>query len=191
MMVCSWKFETKVDDELEEIIPKKVRKPSKPKGTLSDIEADPDESKSKKSKPREPTPEDLTEESSRDSIVESEIDTSNTSIEEESSISIEQPKKARGRPPKSTPQQSQKPPRARSVSVQPKVKSTPSSTAKPGVRGRKPKLSVVPETQMDISVVEEVDEIEEVELAPRPRQGSILPASVMRKTSSEVQPGDI
>lgn len=176
---------------MEEIIPKKVRKPSKPKGTFSYGQADPDESKSKKTKPREPTPEDLTEESSRDSIVESEIDTSNTSIEEESSISIDLPKKARGRPPKSTPQQSQKTPRARSVSVQPKVKSTPSSTAKTGVRGRKPKSSVVPETQMGISVVEEVDEIEEVELAPRPRQGSILPASVMRKTSLEVQPGNI
>ena len=50
-----------------------------------------------------------------------------------------------------------------------------------GVRGRKPKLAVVPETQMDISVVEEVDEIEEVELAPRPRQGSILPASADRE----------
>jgi len=170
---------------LEEIIPKKIRKPSKPKGKPSDMQSYADESKSKKSKPREPTPEDLTEESSRDSIAQSEIDTSNTSIEEEDSlILIDLPKKARGRVSKST----QKPPRARSVSVQPKVKSTPSSTAKTGVRGRKPKLAVVPETQMNISVVEEVDEIEEVELAPRSRQGSVLPVYEMRKASFEVEP---
>jgi hypothetical protein len=44
---------------------------------------------------------------------------------------------------------------------------------------------------MDISVLEEVDEIEEVELAPRPRQGSNLPAFATRKASVEVQPGNI
>jgi hypothetical protein len=151
------------------------------------------EDKSKATKPCEPSPEELTEESSLDSI-QSQNDTSNTSledIEEESSISIveQKPTKQRGRPRKST-SATPKPakPPAKSSSAQPtKAKSAPSSTAKApsagGVRGRKPKLAVVPETQLDISVAEEVDD---VEFAPRPRQESILPASVVRKTSLEV-----
>jgi len=40
---------------------------------------------------------------------------------------------------------------------------------------------------LEMSVVEEVDEdVEEVQIAPRSRQGSILPAFVSRKTSFEV-----
>jgi len=151
------------------------------------------EDKSKSTKPREPSPEELTEESSLESI-QSQNDSPNTSledIEEESSISIveQKPNKQRGRPRKST-NATPKPakPPAKSTSAQPaKTKSAPLSAAKGpsagGVRGRKPKLAVVPETQVDISVVEEVDE---VEFAPRPRQESILPASVVRKTSLEV-----
>ena len=156
-------------------------------GFGSDFEDD----KPKKTKQREPTPEELTEETTFDSV-ESEHDTPNTSIDEESSISMEKPIKPRGRPRKSisaTPQ----PKEPRTQSAQPKkVKSTPSSSAvKPaaGVRGRKPKLSVVPETQMEISIFEGVDEVEDVELVElvtRPRQGSILPASVTRKASFDV-----
>jgi hypothetical protein len=146
--------------------------------------------KSKKSKVLEPTPE-LSEESSKDSIqiVSDDDNTPNTPIEEEDSIEEKPVQKARGRPPKSvsaTPQPRPKP-RARSVSAQPSAtKSKPApSTAKTGVRGRKPKLSAVPETQVDdISVVEEdEEEVDDIELAPRPRQGSILPQSVTKKPS--------
>jgi hypothetical protein len=141
--------------------------------------------KSNKPKPRDPTPEELTDESSRETIqadIEKD-DTTNTSIEQESSISIENPpKRARGRPKKSqsaTPQPLN--PRQRSRSAQPpsKPKSTP-STAKSGVPSRKPKLAVVPETQVNVSTVEETDEFDEIVLDQRPRQGSILPQSVIR-----------
>lgn len=185
-----------VEDELDDMLPVKARKPSKPKGypaeerSLIPVKpADKEPVKSRKSKVREPTP-DLVEESSRESIqVESDVDnTPDTSIEEESSIEEKPVKKARGRAQKSvsaTPQPQPKP-RARSVSAQPsatKVKATP-TTASTGVRGRKPKLSAVPETQVDeISIVEEEDEVDDIELAPRPRQGSILPQSVTRKVS--------
>jgi hypothetical protein len=133
----------------------------------------------------------LSEESSRDSIqIGSDDDnTPNTSIEEESSIEEKPVRKARGRHPKSvsaTPQP-QPNPRARSASAQPSAtKSKPApSTAKTGVRGRKPKLSAVPETQVDdISDVEdEEDGVDDIELAPRPRQASILPQSVTKKAS--------
>ena len=54
------------------------------------------------------------------------------------------------------------------------------------MKGRKPKLAVVPETQVEeVSVVAEEEE-EEVEFVAGPRQGSILPASVARKPSFEV-----
>jgi hypothetical protein len=185
-----------VEDELDDMVPVKARKQAKPKGCLSTqstlilVKPSDKETKSKKSKVREPTPE-LSEESSKDSIQLGSDDdnTPNTSIEEESSVEEKPVQKACGRPPKSvsaTPQPQPKP-RARSVSAQPsatKAKPAP-STAKTGVRGRKPKLSAVPETQVDdISVVEEdEDEIDEIELAPRPRQGSILPQSVTKKLS--------
>jgi hypothetical protein len=149
-----------------------------------------DQVKRNKPKPLDPSPEELTDESSHESVQADIVndDTPNTSIEEESSISIESPpKRARGRPKKAqsaTPQPQN--PRKRSSSVQPtsKTKSTPSAT-KPGVPGRKPKMAVVPETQANISTVEEVDEVDEIDLAPRPRQGSALPQSV-RKPSFEV-----
>jgi hypothetical protein len=55
------------------------------------------------------------------------------------------------------------------------------------VKGRKPKLAVVPETQVEeVSVVVEEEEEEEVEFVAGPRQGSILPSSVARKPSFEV-----
>ena len=116
----------------------------------------------KRTKQREPTPE-LTEESSIDSIQELEADTSITSIEE-SFIQQSAQKKPRGRPPKTE---------------QAKVKSTPQPQTK-GVKGRKPKLAVVPETQVEVSIIEE-EEVDEIEIAPRPRQGSVLPASMTRK----------
>ena len=97
------------------------------------------------------------------------------------------PPKKRGRPPKSasaTPQPQAKP-RARSTSAQP---AGPERKTSAGVKGRKPKLAVVPETQVEeISVVEEVEEEDEVEIVARPRQGSILAGSVARKPSLEVR----
>ena len=117
----------------------------------------------KRTKQREPTPE-LTEESSIDSIQELEADTSITYIEE-SFIQQSAQKKPRGRPPKTE---------------QAKVKSTPQPQTK-GVKGRKPKLAVVPETQIEVSIIEEEEEVDEIETAPRPRQGSVLPASMTRK----------
>ena len=60
------------------------------------------------------------------------------------------------------------------------------------MKGRKPKLAVVPETQVEeeVSVIEEVEEEEEeeVEFVAKPRQGSIVPASVTKKPSFEVCP---
>jgi hypothetical protein len=107
---------------------------------------------------------------------------------EESSMTEQPPKKARGRPRKSLSATPQPPkPRAKSASIQPpsKPQSAP-STAKTGVRGRKPKMAVVPETQQDISVVEEEDdEVQEVDFAPPPRQ-SVVPAA-SRKSSVEGQ----
>lgn len=155
-----------VDDEFDDLVPKKQqRKPSKPRGSRPPmqilISAKPAEER-KKTKHREPTPE-LTEESSIDSIQEFEADTSITSIDE-SFIQQSAPK--------------QKPrPRSSSAQPKPKVKSTPQTK---GVKGRKPKLAVVPETQIEVSIVEEEeDEVEEV--APRRRQGSVLPASMTGK----------
>lgn len=190
-----------VEDELDDMVPVKARKPTKPKGypmkkqsLIPAKPADKEPVKSKKSKVREPTPE-LEEESSRDSIqVESDVgNTPDTSIEEESDVEEIPVKKARGRPQKSvsaTPQPQPKP-RARSVSAQPsatKIKATP-TTASTGVRGRKPKLCAVPETQVDeISVVEEEEEVDDIELAPRPRQGSILPQAVTNKVSEVCSP---
>ena len=51
------------------------------------------------------------------------------------------------------------------------------------MKGRKPKLAVVPETQVEVSILEEEeeDEVEEIEAAPRRRQGSVLPPSMTRK----------
>lgn len=119
----------------------------------------------KKTKQRDPAPE-LTEESSIDSIQEVEADTSTTSIDE-SFIQQSAQKKPRGRPPKTE---------------QAKVKSTPQPQTK-GVKGRKPKLAVVPETQVEVSIIDDDDddEVDEIEMAPRPRQGSVLPASMTRK----------
>src|SRR5271154_3507079 len=144
----------------------------------------------KQSKHRSPTPEILSEESSLDSIQlnpqGNDDNTPNTSLEWfETSISEPAPPKKRGRPPKSasaTPQTQAKP-RARSTSAQP---AGSGSKAAPGVKGRKPKLAVVPETQVEeVSVVTEEEE-EVVEFVTGPRQGSILPASVARKPSFEV-----
>lgn len=153
--------------------------------------------RSKKAKPREPTPEEITEESTLDSI---QIQSQNTSPEtsfDEASTSIEQPTertRPKGRTRKSisaTPQPQQS--RSRSGSVQPqrKAKSTPASTAKTRVKGRKQNLAVVPETQVDMDVVQEVDEVEEVELALTHRRvsNSVLPPS-MTKTSIDVFPLD-
>jgi hypothetical protein len=112
----------------------------------------------KRAKHREPTPE-LTEESSIDSIQEVDADTSITSVDE------------------SFIQQSAQKPKPRARSTQPKAKPTPQTK---GVKGRKPKLAVVPETQVEVSIVEEEeDEVEEI--APRKRQGSVLPANMTRK----------
>ena len=101
----------------------------------------------------------------------------------EKSVSLEPAPKKRGRLPKSaskTPQAHAKP-RARSTSAQPA-----SSSKTVGVKGRKPKLAVVPETQLEeFSVIEE-EEVEKPEIVARPRQGSILPASVAKKSSFEV-----
>jgi hypothetical protein len=119
----------------------------------------------RRTKEKDPTPE-LTEESSMDSIQEVEADISMTSIED-SFIQQSAPKKPRGRPAKTE---------------KTKVKSTPQPTK--GVRGRKPKLAVVPETQVEVSIVEEEsEEVDEIEMAPRPRQGSVLPASMTRKSN--------
>jgi hypothetical protein len=123
----------------------------------------------KRTKHRELTPE-LTEESSIDSIQEVEADTSISSIEE-SFIQQSAQKKPRGRPTKVT--------KAEQPS---KVKATPLAK---GVKGRKPKLAVVPETQVEVSIVEEEEEeeeeVDEIEMAPRRRMGSVLPASMTRK----------
>jgi hypothetical protein len=122
----------------------------------------------KRTKHRDQTPE-LTEESSIDSIQEVEAETSISSIEE-SFIQQSAQKKPRGRPTKVT-----------KAEQPPKVKAT--SQAK-GVKGRKPKLAVVPETQVEVSIVEEEeeeDEVDEIEMAPRRRMGSVLPASMTRK----------
>lgn len=157
-----------VDDELDEIVPKKQRKPSKPRGTLYTMQvltAVKPAEEPKTTKYRDPTPE-LAEESSMDSIQQEEADTSITSIDE-SFIQQSAQKKPRGRPSKAV-QQS-------------KVKSTPQPK---GVRGRKPNPAVVPETQIEVSVIEEEeveDEVDEIEAAPRRRQGSVLPASMTRK----------
>ena len=141
--------------------------------------------KSSKPKPRDPSPEELIDESSRESIqadIEKD-DTPNTSFEQDSSISIEDPpKRRRGRPKKAqsaTPQSQNPRQRSGSVQASSKPKST-SSAAKPGVPSRKPKLAVVPETQVDVSAVEEADEVDEIDMERRPRQGSILPQSVTR-----------
>ena len=155
-----------VDDEFDDLVPKKQRKPSKPRGSHSPMRQVLILAKTaeepKRAKQKEPTPE-LTEESSLDSIQDLEADTSITSIDE----SFIQPS-------------AQKPkPRARSSSAQPKpkAKATPQQTK--GVKGRKPKLAVVPETQVEYSVEEDVEEVEEV--APRRRQGSVLPGNLTRK----------
>jgi len=156
-----------VDDEFDDIIPKKQRKPSKPRGMLLAmqilISAKPAD-EPKRAKHREPTPE-LTEESSIDSIQEVDADTSSTSLDE-SFIQESAPKKQRARPSKAEPQ--------------PKVKATPQQK---GVKGRKPKMAIVPETQVEVSVIEEEeeDEVHEIETAPRRRQGSVLPASMAKK----------
>lgn len=168
------------DDELEDILPKKVRKPSKPKATAALSKpnlAKPEESKPKKSKPRSPSPDSITEESSVNSIGLEEIENepTETSIEEEPSIINK-----RGRPKKSTTPSTQ-PARARSVSAQPSVHVTPNTSMPKPARGRKPKLEVVPETQQD---VDELDEVAKV--GARSRQGSLLPASIPRKPSYEV-----
>jgi len=171
-------------DELEAIIPKKAKK-AKP--TKSD-----DQPKPKKTKPvKEPTPDisEEEEEQTQDSI---QLDIEEDSSPDTSLESIHsQPPKRKGRPAKSTTATPQpQPARGRSSSVQPsasKKVAVPSSTSKSGVKGRKPRAAVVPETQLEMSVVEEVDEdVEEVQIAPRSRQGSILPAFVSRKTSFEV-----
>jgi hypothetical protein len=161
--------------------------------------SDEENTKPKKSKVRELTPE-IVEESSLDNIQEDsvqEVDSADTSLEAESSI--EQPVKRRGRPRKSASATPKAPSRARSMSAQPvpaKTKTAPAKTASKkiappkavtadtGVRGRKPKLAAVPETQLDVSITEE-DEVEEV-MAPR-RQGSAVPAP-LTKPSFEVNP---
>lgn len=60
------------------------------------------------------------------------------------------------------------------------------------MKGRKPKLAVVPETQVEeeVTVIEEVEEEEDeqVEFVAKPRHGSIVPASVTKKPSFEVCP---
>jgi hypothetical protein len=149
--------------------------------------------KPKKKKTKEPTPV-LVEESSLGSIEESEADMPDTSIDEESSV--EEPvKRGRGRPRKSLTATPQAPPRARSTSVQPTSKAKtapvkpPPSKAAPahaGVPGRKHKLAVVPETQLEVSITEE-DEVEEVAV-PQRRQGSVIPAALTKKSSFEVSP---
>jgi hypothetical protein len=48
-------------------------------------------------------------------------------------------------------------------------------------------MSVVPETQPDISILEEIDEVEEVEFEPRSRQ-EMVPVSMTKKPSFEVSP---
>jgi hypothetical protein len=116
----------------------------------------------------------------------------------EESISIEEqepPKKPRGRPrrpsvAKPTPQPAPKE-RTRNTSAQPpsRAKTTPTPAGGNGVRGRKPKAAVVPETQqVDMSVVQEEEEqIEEVEFTSKPRQGGgVLPPSLTKKASFEV-----
>lgn len=120
------------------------------------------------------------------------LETSLTSPSEESislseeSISIEEPPppKKRGRRPSiskasETPKPAPKP-RARSTSAQPpsRPKTTPA-----GVRGRKPKAAVVPETQVEMSVVEEEDE--EVEFTSSKARQQVLPASLTQKSSLE------
>jgi hypothetical protein len=174
-----------IEDELDNIVPKKARKQTKPKGyslksTLTKAKPSKEETtKPKKAKVREPTPE-LEEESSLESIqVESEIGAADTSLEEEPSF--EEPvKRGRGRPPKSLSATPQAPPRARSASAQPSVVKAKSTSTNTGVRGRKPKLSIVPETQVDLSVVEE-DEVDEVEIAPK-RQGSVIPPALKKSS---------
>jgi hypothetical protein len=167
-------------DDLEAIMPKKVKKQKQSKSD--------DQPKPKKTKPvKEPTP-DISVEYTQDSIQDIEEDTTpDTSLD---SI-LSAPPKKKGRPTKSTTATPQaQPARARSASVQPsasKKSIVPSSTAKSGVKGRKPKSAAIPETQLEMSVVEEEDEdVEEIHIAPRARQGSILPASVSRKSSYEV-----
>jgi hypothetical protein len=152
-----------------------------------------EEEKPKKGKAKEPTPI-LVEESTLGSIQESELDTANTSVDEEPSF--EEPvRRGRGRPRKSLAATPQAPPRARSTSVQPvsKAKTAPvkpaptkAAPAIAGVRGRKPKLGVVPETQLEVNITEE-DEVEEV-VAPQRRQGSGIPAALTKKSSFEVSP---
>jgi Chromosome segregation protein Csm1/Pcs1 len=113
------------------------------------------------------------------------LETSVTSISEES-ISIEEPPpKKRGRRPSVSKASSETPkaapkPRARSTSAQPPSKPKP---APAGVRGRKPRAAVIPETQVEMSVVEE--EEEEVEFTSSKGRQQILPASLTQKTSLE------
>jgi hypothetical protein len=176
------------DDELDSIVPKKTRKPSKQKDTAAVPKP------KNQAKQRDPSPEELaSEESSLESIhIDTSLDTPNTSIDSlESSMSVPPPKK-RGRPAaksaSATPQQvAPAKPRARSTSAQPVARAKAVAS---GVKGRKPKLAVVPETQqMEVSVVQEEDEDEQVEFVAKPaRQGSILPASITKKASFEVFP---
>jgi hypothetical protein len=136
-----------------------------------------------------------THEDTEDSIQIIADDSPNTSVstDADASISFDQPKRARGRPRKSD--SAPPPPRARSVSAQPpKAKSTPASTTKntpatknTGVRGRKPKLAVVPETQPDPDTIEEQDEVDEViDVVSKVRQEDAIPTRLSKKPSSEV-----
>jgi len=56
------------------------------------------------------------------------------------------------------------------------------------VKGRKPKAAVISETQVNMSVVQEEEEVEEVQVASKARYGSILPHSLTNKSSFEVRP---
>lgn len=175
---------------MEDIIPKKVRKPSTKPKTKPAEEGSSKPTSKKTTKKRAPSPEESFEEEPSVQSIPSEVegDVSLDSIQEESSIEEIPAKKAktsRGTKSSTTKPQVQITQRARSTSAQPssRAKTTPASTTKgSGVKGRKPKLEVVPETQVDMSVVEEEDEVDEIDFAPRPRQSSVLSNSVMGGT---------
>jgi len=184
-----------------------VRKPFNPKGSIPPfidaplIPAEAAAKPKKTAKRRAATPEETTEESSIDSIIHADDpEASLTSITEES-ISIEEPQPVKkpqgGRPRKSsvaksaaeTPQIVPKP-RAQTASAQPPARTKKAPQVVAGVKGRKPKAAVVPETQVDMSVLQEEEEEddEEVRLTSRAQHGSILPPSLTNKSSFEVRP---
>jgi hypothetical protein len=152
------------DDDLEEILPKKVKKQSSVKPEPAPKKRAP----AKKPPPRQPTPEEiLSDESTLESIAldlseENDV-TPDTSLE---SI-LSAPPKKRG-------------PKPKSATVTPQTTSKPAKRASSGVKARGRKGGMVPETQ--VSVIEEESVEEVVDVLPR----SLVPSSMNKRAVVEV-----